>query len=187
MLETPQENNQTQVEVQVQDDQNPKYAWVFITILTLVLLFALFWSLTNDDRAVVVIIDDSPNVIVDDQVTVATTDSVIADMPRDYIFLTEPNVNDRVVEESLVVTSVVSDKLFMVSDRIGGIGLYAYLDETLNAGVSEQLIDVDRGDQVVISGVIINNFSDRTFTSSERELIMDQDYLLLVDDIDFVN
>ena len=182
LIKPPETNNEAVINNRLHDS-NPKYAWIFITIFALILLFALVWSFARYDNKVV-IIDDSPNIIVDDEITVSATEG-LANVDPTYLFLTNPQTNQVVQGVRLQVTNVFSDKLFAVAS--GQNELIAYLDETLDVGKSEQIIDVQRGDQVVIDGIIISDFSDRTFDSTEQDIIRELDYLLLVDDIDFVN
>jgi hypothetical protein len=148
-------------------DENPKYAWIFITILAIVLLFALVWSLANDDTDVV-IIDDSPEVLIDDGVTVATTDSVI-----DGINARSTNFDRRndIENQSAYVGAVYSDRFFQIFLEGSSQGQIAYLGDVLDLGVAEDIIEIDAGDTIIFDGYIAS-ISTIQITSEERTTLV---------------
>ena len=190
MLEQPDSSGNQQSPPRLKNikshEQNSNFIVITATVLIIVLLLGLWWSAT--DNPDVVIIDDSPNVIVDDDVVVATTESTIGNINNEnaYQYILSPQDGESVTDSELVVTRVISDRLFEVSDYNRQGSLLAYLDDTLDRGVAENIIDVNAGDVVLLDGVVISNFANRAFTTEEEMFINQNQFLLLVDQIQFL-
>jgi hypothetical protein len=165
----------------------PTHILPLIGILLLIVVGGIVYALVANNNETIVVVDQSDQVIIDENVVISDTPVFLRDIEEfsDDISLI---VGSGVINQSAYVTEIISDRMFRVSETDQrGRGIIMYLDDSLDLGTSEQVIDVEVGDIIIISGVVTNDLSNQTLEADESNVVEVARAVLLVSEIEFVN
>ena len=126
-----------------------------------------------------IIDDDTDNNVIPDEVVDVNVD---ADNETSIL---NPDLNTGEVTffEGVVVTDVISDRLFRVNDA-AGVSILMYLDDRLDLANSEFVVDIEEGAVVNVNGRYTNDLSGQTLEEDESNTINVDGTVFLVTSFD---